>query len=133
MNGLSIICTLTGIVAIAARGPLIFAPTATRAYYRKLLGKNVNIRILGLAFLLLSVGMILTSRDHPHDAAVILTVLGYGLALFSVVFLLIFVDLFKLIANAFLDAMDNVMLRGMGVIAVVIGLLFIYVGAFVFH
>ncbi len=39
----------------------------------------------------------------------------------------------KLIADAFLDAMDNVMLRGLGAISLGMGIFFIYLGVAVFR
>lgn len=87
---------------------------------------------MGLIFFLLSLGLILTGRDHGHEAAVIVTGFGYLLAFISVVLLIIFANIFELIAMAVLDALDSVMLRGVGVISVAVGLLFIYAGAFVF-
>jgi len=132
MNPLAIICLIIGTLIIISRGPLIFAPGPTLKLYRKLLDKNSKIRIMGLVFLPLSIGMILTARDHPHSGAVIMMGLGYFFTFVFVVFLVIFTGVYKLIANAFLDAMDNVMLRSLGVFSIGLGILFFYLGLAVF-
>ncbi|MBW2092245.1 MAG: hypothetical protein JRI34_09020 [Deltaproteobacteria bacterium] len=58
--------------------------------------------------------------------------LGYFFTFVFVVFLVIFTGVYKLIANAFLDAMDNVMLRSLGVFSIGLGILFFYLGLAVF-
>ncbi|MBW2052370.1 MAG: hypothetical protein JRI85_09035, partial [Deltaproteobacteria bacterium] len=48
------------------------------------------------------------------------------------VFLVFFPGAYKLVANAFLDAMDNVILRGLGVFSIGLGILLFYLGLAVF-
>ncbi len=133
MDHLSIICITLGIFIIVVRGPLIFAPEFTLRSYRKLLATTLRIRITGMIFLILPVAMILAAWGDHRDGAEIIMGLGYILGFFVVVFLLIFTNIYKLIADAFLDAMDNLILRGLGVISLGIGSFFIYVGVAVFR
>ena len=133
MDDLAIICIILGAFIIASRGPLIFAPDATLRSYRKLLATTFRIRIMGLILLLLPVAMILAARGDSRDGAEIIMGLGFIFSFVIVVFLLIFTSLYKLIADAFLDAMDNLILRCLGVISMGIGIIFIYLGVTVFR
>jgi hypothetical protein len=133
MDDLAIICIIVGIFMIISRGPLIVAPDTTLRFYRKLLATNFRIRLMGLIFLVLTLAMILAARGDRRDGAEIIMVLGYFYSFIVVVFLIIFTSLYKLIADAFLNAMDSVMLRGFGTIALGIGILFIYLGVAVFR
>jgi uncharacterized protein YjeT (DUF2065 family) len=72
--------------------------------------------------------MILVNQGEPRDAAIILTGLGYIFIFVVIVFLLIFPGIYRLVTEAVLDAMDTVMLRGVGAISTAIGILLIYAG-----
>ena len=84
-------------------------------------------------FLMLWLAMILAARGDHRDGAEILMGLGYIICFYVVIFLIIFTSIYKLIIDAFLDAMDNVMLRGLGAISLGIGIFFIYLGVAVFR
>ena len=122
-----------GIFIIVSRGSLIFAPDATLRSYRKLLATTLRIRIMGIILLILPMAMILAAWGDHRDGAEIIMGLGYIFGFVVVVFLLIFTSIYKLIADAFLDAMDNVILRGLGAISLGIGIFFIYLGVAVFR
>ena len=70
MSGLAIVCILTGIFIIAARGPLIFWPEPTREFYLKLISSNNRSRVLGLFLGLIGGAFIVASRASDHEAAV---------------------------------------------------------------
>ncbi len=133
MSGLGAVCTILGIFMILSRGPLIVAPEATLRIYRKLLDTTLRIRIMGMVLLILPFSMILAARGDGREGAEIVLGLGYVFGFILVVFLLIFTRIYKLIADALLDALDKVMLRGLGVLSVGIGTILIYVGAMVFR
>ncbi|MBL7177769.1 MAG: hypothetical protein ISS66_18265 [Desulfobacteraceae bacterium] len=133
MDDLAIICIIVGIFLILSRGSLIFAPDAMLRFYRKLLATNFRIRIMGIVFLILPLAMILAARGDHRDGAEIILGLGYLFGFVVVVFPIIFTSIYKLIADAFLDATDNVILRGLGAISLGIGIYFIYLGVAVFR
>ena len=128
MTGTDATLAVLGVFILVSRGSFAIWPLATRDFYHRLLKTNLRIRVFGLVFLLLSVAMILVNRGEPGDAAVILTGLGYLFTCILVVFLLIVPGIYRLIIDAVLEAMDPVMFRGIGVIAIVIGILLIYAG-----
>jgi hypothetical protein len=88
---------------------------------------------MSMVFLMLWLAMILAARGDHRDGAEILMGLGYIICFYVVIFLIIFTSIYKLIIDAFLDAMDNVMLRGLGAISLGIGIFFIYLGVAVFR
>ena len=128
MTGTDGTLVLLGVFIIVTRGSLAIWPLATRNVYQRLLKTNPRVRVFGLAFLSLPVAMILANRGDPRDAAIILTGLGYFYICVVSVFFLIIPGIYRLISDAVLEAMDTAMLRGVGVIAVVIGFLLIYAG-----
>ena len=132
MSGLGAVCTILGLFRILSRGPLIVAPEATLRIYRKLLDTTLRIRIMGMVLLILPFFMILAARGDGREGAEIVLGLGYVFGFILVVVLLIFTRIYKLVADAFLDALDKVMLRGLGVLSVGAGMILIYVGAIVF-
>ena len=88
---------------------------------------------MGIILLILPVAMILAAWGDHRDGAEIIMGLGYIFGFVVVVFLLILTSVYKLIADAFLDAMDNLILRGLGAISIGIGIFFIYLGIAVFR
>lgn len=132
MNDLALISILIGIIAIVSRGPLIFAPESTKELYVKLVASNTRIRIMGLFVAALGTAAIMAARGSDQTAALIILVLGYFWVFAATFFLLIFTSFYKLIADAFLDAMDNLILRLLGVFTVLLGAFFIYLGLVVF-
>lgn len=133
MNGLAIICIAFGVLIVVTRGPLVFAPEYTLRLYRKVLETRFRIRVMGLIVLPLPVWLILVAQDHPHQGADIMIGLGYVFTVAVVFLLIIFADFFRFVANAVLDGMDSLILRGIGVIALGIGGVFIYLGLAVFR
>ena len=123
---------MIGILSIVSRGPLIFAPETTKAFYLKLVTSNTRIRIMGLFVAALGTAAIMAARGSDQTAALIILVLGYFWVFAATFFLLIFPSFYKLIAGAFLDAMDNLILRLLGFFTVLLGAFFIYLGLVVF-
>lgn len=128
MTGTDGTLVLLGVFIIVSRGSLAIWPAATRNVYQRLLKTNLRVRVFGLALLPLPVAMVLVNQGNPGGAAIILTGLGYIFIFVVIVFLLIFPGIYRLKADAVLEAMDAVMLRGVGVMAVVIGILLVYAG-----
>ena len=133
MNGLALISILMGVLIIISRGPLIFAPEIMRKFYMKLIATSTRIRIMGLCITPLGAVAIMVARGSDQTASLIISVIGYIMVLIAVFFMLIFPSLSKQVADAFLEAMDNLMLRILGLLAVCLGALFIYLGLAVFR
>jgi uncharacterized protein YjeT (DUF2065 family) len=128
MNIPAYISIALGVLFIVSRSPLIIWPEATRDFYLKMMASNTRIRITGIFVLMLSVIIVLSLRGVPGSASLFFTGFGYFMALVAVFSLLAFPGIFKLVFEAILKAMDNVMLRGVGVLAVGLGVFFIWVG-----
>ncbi len=129
MTGTDVTLVLLGVLIIVSRGSLAIWPVATRNVYQRLLKTNLRVRVFGLAILPLPLVIIVANQGEPRgDAAVILTGLGYIIIFVVIVFLFIFPGIYRLVTEAVLDAMDTVMLRGVGAISTAIGILLIYAG-----
>jgi len=128
ITGTDVTLVLLGIFFIVSRGPFAIWPSATRDFYHRLLNTNLRVRVFGLIFLPLSAAMILVNQGKPGNAAVILTGLGYLFICIVVLFLLIIPGAYRFIANTVLEGMDTVILRGVGVMSLVIGTLLVYAG-----
>ena len=128
ITGTDVTLLSLGVIIIVSRGPLVIWPAATRNVYHRLLKTNQRVRVFGLVLLPLATAMILANRGDPRDAAILLTGLGYLFICIVLVFLLIIPGIYRLIADTVLEAMDSVMLRGVGVMAVIVGILLVYTG-----
>jgi uncharacterized protein YjeT (DUF2065 family) len=128
MNNHAYISIILGVLIIISRGPLIFRPDATREFYLKMIATRARIRVLGLVVLALGTAMVFSVHEAPGAASVFFAGLGYLMAAAAFFLLLAFPSIFKLVAEAFIEAMDNVILRGLGVLAVGVGAFFIWLG-----
>ena len=129
MSGLSVVTIAFGLFILVARGPLIFAPTGTIDVYRKFLDTTTRIRALGVCVSVLSAGMVLLARGSEEPAAQIIEVIGWFVAVAVVVLLLIVPSLYRQMALAMLDAVQDAMvLRFMGVLGTAFGVFVIYLG-----
>jgi hypothetical protein len=128
MTGTDVSLILLGAFLIVSRGSLAIWPVATRNVYLRLLKTSLRVRVFGLAILPLPLVIIVANQGEPRDAAVILTGLGYIFIFVVIVFLFIIPGIYRLVTEAVLDAMDTVMLRGVGAISTAIGILLIYAG-----
>ena len=128
MSNTAIISVLIGVIIILSRGPLIFWPEATREFYLKLIATNTRMRLIGLCVLALGIAMILAARDEAHEASIIILALGWFMAFVAIFGELIFTSILRLIGEAVLEALDNVMLRGLGVFGTGFGAFFIWLG-----
>ena len=133
LSGLALASVVIGALVIVTRGPLVFAPEATLTFYSKLFSSNLRVRLLGLflggvaAWLVAMVG-----RGSDETAAVsvwaggILAVVAAVLLIFSGPTRRVFITVLD-----FIRGMDASVPRGLGVIAVFIGALFVYIGIWV--
>ena len=130
MSGLGVVSVVLGILLIATRGPLIFMPEASTRFYRKVLRKEMLVRILGLFTAVLSLAMIAGAWGEEKSGAQIVMVLGWILAVAALCEML-FPSVVQAIMDVFLDA-NSAVARVVGVIAVALGFLFVCMGFFFF-
>jgi hypothetical protein len=117
-----------GLLLIATRAPMIIYPEATRDAYLKVFKTNLRIRLLGLLVAGFALGFILASRHLASFLEMLFFLLGWAMALFSAVLLLLFTFLFREIVTSLLESMDPLILRVFGIASVLLGALFIYLG-----
>ena len=94
-----------GALIIATRGPLIFAPAATLAFYRRLLGSLAGIRAVGVAVTGVGMALVATS-DGAGGGERFMATLGWVIASVAILFLIIAPNLFRSLAEYALDLFD---------------------------
>ncbi len=133
MDPLSILCVLIGTLIVATRGPLIFAPTATLQFFKRLLSTNARIRLIATVGAPMAVALI-TLPLGPGNVAGILRVFGWIWAS-ATLWLLAAPDSYRRVSGGILDFIESsvaeAIIRMIGVVAVAIGIALIYFGIYV--
>ena len=133
MDSLSILCILIGILIIAVRAPMIFAPSATLRFFDRLISTDNGIRGIGLIIAPLALALIVLSRDG-EGAAGVLYALGWIFAA-ATLWLLAAPGSYRRLGRSVLDyfesSVDMAIVRILGLVAVAIGIALIYVGIYV--
>jgi uncharacterized protein YjeT (DUF2065 family) len=131
MSAVSVMSIIFGIIIIVGRAPLVVAPGATLRLIRRIINNKGTLRIVGIFSAVLGVALVAAAWDVRQSAALILYWLGW---------LLFFAALVELIFTAFVQkiaisiwSMKNSTARILGIVAVVIGAFFIYLGIAVFQ
>ena len=133
MGDVSFVSILLGTIIILTRGPMIFAPKGTRDFFLKaFFSSHTRIRVIGLLTVGLGILIIYAAQGNNHPVAVIFEYFGWFVAVIAGLIFLVFTSVFKEIAENVLDNMDELILRIIGIIAVGMGGLFIYLGLYVF-
>jgi uncharacterized protein YjeT (DUF2065 family) len=130
MSAVSLMSIIFGIVIIVGRAPLVFAPGAALRLIRRIINNKGALRIVGIFTAVLGLALIAAAWDVRQSAALILYWLGW-LLFFAAIVELIFTAFVQKIANA-VWSMKNTTARILGVVAVVIGAFFVYLGLVVF-
>ena len=134
MDSLSVICIAVGIFVIVRRGPLIFAPSATLRFYdRWLLSTNARFRAFGVVIATLAMALLFLSFGEGSLAG-FLHAVGWVVAAMALLMLVV-----PNVSRRFLSAMfdylensvDDAIVRILGLLAVVVGAVLIYVGVYV--
>ena len=134
MDSLSIICIAVGILVIVRRGPLIFAPSATLRFYDKwFLSTNTRFRVFGVVFATLAMALLFSDFGEGALAG-FLHAVGWVVAAMALLMLVV-----PNVSRRFLSAMfdylensvDDAIVRILGLLAVVVGAVLIYVGVYV--
>ena len=134
MDSLSIMCIVLGTLAIVSRGPLIFAPSATlRSYDRLIISTNARFRAFGVVIATLAMALLFLSFGEGALAG-FLHAVGWVVAAMALLMLVV-----PNVSRRFLSAMfdylensvDDAIVRILGLLAVVVGAVLIYVGVYV--
>jgi uncharacterized protein YjeT (DUF2065 family) len=126
MSAVSVMSTIFGIIIIVGRAPLVFAPGATLRLVRRIINNKGTLRIVGIFSAVLGLALIATAWGVDQSAALILSWLGW-LIFCAAIVELIFTAFVQRIAIA-IWSMKNSTARLLGLVAVVIGAFFIYLG-----
>jgi uncharacterized protein YjeT (DUF2065 family) len=126
MSAVSIVSIIFGIIIIVGRAPLVFAPGATLRLVRRIINNKGTLRIVGVFSAVLGMAMIATAWGVDQSAVLILSWLGW-LIFCAALVELIFTAFVQKIAIA-IWSMKNTTARILGLVAVVIGAFFIYLG-----
>jgi uncharacterized protein YjeT (DUF2065 family) len=126
MSAVSVMSIIFGIVIILGRAPLVLAPDAALRLIRRIINNKGTLRIVGIFTAVLGVALIAAAWDVRQSAALILYWLGW-LLFFAALVELIFTAFVQKIAIA-IWSMKNSTARLLGLVAVVIGAFFIYLG-----
>jgi len=132
MSGIAIVCIVFGAIAIIIRGPLIFAPEATKRVYGRVFSNPSALRVIGVIMTLLGLVMVMVSRESSHDAAIVISLFGWLLMALAGPLTIVATPFVQRIAMASLDRMSHTVARIFGIIAVVIGGFIVYLGFAVF-
>ena len=128
MNELTVVSIAFGLLIIATRGPLIFAPEGTRRVYQSVIETPSRIRGLACAIGLLGLGALAGTTGTEGTLSTVMEVIGWWLVGGGVL-LLLFPAGYQRLARSFMDAFDSTALRAVGFLGVGVGALFIYFGA----
>lgn len=128
MTVLQILTVAMGLLIIALRGPLIFAPVATRGFYLRLIATPRRVRAMAGVLAPLGLVLVAGARSGEDLAAIVMAVLGWML-LAGGAFLVLFPALYQQIAEAVLEALDKPgALRAIGVLGVAVGVFLVSLG-----
>ena len=131
MSAVSVMSIIFGIIIIVGRAPLVVAPEATLRFVRRIINSKGSLRIVGVFTGVLGLALIASAWGADQVIALILYWLGW---------LIFCAALAELIFTAFVQkiaisiwSMSNSTARILGLVAVVLGAFFIYLGIAVLH
>jgi hypothetical protein len=119
-----------GIIIIVSRAPLVVAPEATLRLVRRIINDKGSLRIVGVFTGVLGLALIVSAWNADQTIALILYWIGW-LAFCAALAELIFTAFVQKIAIS-IWSIRNSTARILGLIAVIIGALFVYLGISVF-
>lgn len=129
MSALAVVSVVLGAVVIAARAPLLVAPQATVAVYRRLLERNGFARLLGAVFAALGAALIGAGWGSEPTPARIMLAVGWLLTGSGGLMLAAPPSATRRFVESILGAIDDpAALRILGGIGVAVGLGFLFLG-----
>jgi uncharacterized protein YjeT (DUF2065 family) len=130
VDPLSTLYILIGVLIIAVRAPMIFAPSATVGFFNRLISRDAGVRGIGLVIAPLAVALVVFARGEG-PAAGISRALG-GLFSAASLWLLAAPASYRRLARGVLDVLDDpAIVRLIGLAAVALGVGMIYLGLYV--
>lgn len=132
MDALSILCVALGVLILASRGPMLFAPAAYLRFLKELTSTNLRVRGLAAAFTPFVVALLALPLGDGEMAG-ILRFLGWLWAA-AMLWMLAIPGSYRKLAVAVLEAMSSSGeggTRTIGAVAVAIGIALIYFGIYV--
>lgn len=128
MSTLGLFIAIIGILIILTRSPLVFAPERTRSVFMAVMATPARLRLLGLFMTLLGalaawVGLteVSPTADFVNTLGIIIIIIGAGIV----------IPFAQPVSKAFrgiMGAMSTSFLRGVGVLAVLIGAWIVWYG-----
>jgi len=129
MNNLALVSIIWGAIIILTRGPIIFAPEASRNFFlNSIITSETKIRIIGIFVVALGMVMIYVAQGYDQTAALFIKYLGWFFVVVAGPIFLIFTSIYKDILINIVENMDALILRIIGIFGVGLGALFIYLG-----
>lgn len=129
MEPITIVTAIVAALYIVGRGPLIVAPTATAALYRRILSTPGRFRVFGVLLILLAGALIVTARQDRAAGGGGITVFIESFGWFTAAAALLVMAAarpFQRLFDSFY-APPNDPLRGIGVLSVAFGLFWCFV------
>ncbi len=122
MSPLALVLIVLGLLIAISRAPLIIAPESTRSFYLKLMQTDGRMQGLALLIILLGAAMIWASASEAGVVAVAVYWLGL-LILAIAAFFILLPGKARRLATATWGSFSTGVLRGLGWVALVFGLL----------
>ncbi|MDP6581070.1 MAG: hypothetical protein QF681_10475 [Vicinamibacterales bacterium] len=122
----AIVLIVLGVLVIATRAPLIFAPARTIELYRTLITGHP--KAFGAILILTGLAIVIALAGETGTAAAVLTFIGWWLVVFSLLPLLVPSAMVRFMTLILSLISAPAVARSIGVLAVVIGALIAYYG-----
>lgn len=122
MSPLALVLILVGLLIAATRAPFIFAPERTRSFYLSMMGTDRRMRSLGVLITLIGAVMVWAGAQEVGQLATIIYVLGL-LILAMAAAIIVLPSPARRMATATWGSFSAGVLRGLGLVALVFGLL----------
>lgn len=122
MSPLALVLVIVGLLIAASRAPLIIAPEGTRSFYLKLMETDGRMR--SLALLIIALGAVMIWASAPEATAVANIVYWLGLLMLAIAtFFILLPGQARQLATTTWGSFSTGVLRGLGLVALVFGLL----------
>lgn len=122
MSPLALVLVIIGLLIAASRAPLIIAPEGTRSLYLKLMETDGRMR--ALAIMIIALGALMIWASAPEPTAVANIVYWLGLLMLAIAtFFILLPGQARRLATTTWSSFSTGVLRGLGLVALVFGLL----------
>ncbi len=122
MSPLALVLILVGLLIAATRAPFIFAPERTRSFYLSMMGTDRRMRSLGVLITVIGAVMVWAGAQEVGQLATI--VYDFGLLILAIAaFMIALPAPTRRLATSAWGGFSAGVLRGLGLVALVFGLL----------